>query len=57
MLPKIIQVSEGEGRKLGCNQHHKGGKAEVHSMGDEVMITKLDILQLNRLLEIRKVSR
>jgi len=56
MLPNIIEVLEGEGGELSSNQHHKGGKAEVHSMSDEVMVTEFHILQLDRFLEIRKTS-
>lgn len=47
MVPKVTEVLKGEGGYLGNNDSKKGRKKEVHAMGDEVVIAKLDILKLN----------
>lgn len=47
MIPEVMEVLDREGGELGSDEDHKGCEEEVHAMGDEVVVTKFDILELH----------
>lgn len=54
MVPEVMEVLDGEGGKLRQEDGNEGREEQIHPMGDEVVITKLDIFELDGLLEIRE---
>lgn len=54
MVPEVMEVMEGEGGDLGGDDDHEWGEKEVHAMGDEVVVAKLNVLEPHRLQEVRE---
>jgi len=57
MIPEVVEVLDREGRELGGDEDDEGCEEEVHAMGDEVVVTELDILELHRLREAGETAR
>lgn len=57
MIPEVVEVLEGECGDLGCDKQDERGEEEDHSMGDEVVVAELHVLEFDGLFEIWELCR
>lgn len=57
VLPEDMKVSDGECRHVGSDEDEEGKDEEVHAMGDDIVVTKLDILEFDGFREVRELAR
>lgn len=57
MLPEEVHILDREGRELRCDDEKKRREKEEHGVGNDIMVSKLHILQFDGFLEIGELSR